>query len=118
MGANDLDESINECLMFHGTSPEAAEGISDTNFRLPEDDQGAHGCLYGRGIYLAETHSKAHMYCKKPREDGAYAIFIVRAALGRVRVFTDYRPSNDFKQEVRSGQYDTVCGDRRKLYKD
>merc|ERR1712129_361744 len=56
--ASDLDESLNEYLMFHGTNPQAAKGIIATDFRLPKDSS-THGAVYGPGIYVAETNTKA-----------------------------------------------------------
>merc|ERR1712061_489907 len=110
-----LDNVISECLLFHGTSREAAGSIAEKDFQLPR--QHAHGGLYGKGIYLAESSTKAHMYCTE--DNKKFPFLIVRAALGDILVVKEDRP-NARKLETDAGKasedrYDTVCGDRRHL---
>jgi len=111
--ASNLDARLNEYLMFHGTSPAAAKGITETDFRLPKDH--AHGAIYGAGVYIAETNTKAHMYCS-PDSRGWVPILIVRTLLGSIHNTEEERPDgNALLRSAQRGDYDSVCGDRRKL---
>jgi len=111
--ASGLDESLNEYLMFHGTDPESARGIIETDFKLPKSSK--NGQLYGPGIYVAESSTKSHMYCK-PNENGWVPILIVRILLGEIHNTVEDRPNvADLKQGCNSGKYDSICGDRRKI---
>merc|ERR1712217_130339 len=51
-----LDASVNERWLFHGTSQEAIENITDSNFKI---SRAVHGRMYGSGVYLAECSSKS-----------------------------------------------------------
>lgn len=108
-----MDASINECLVFHGTSAAAARAIVQTDFALPKAH--AHGAIYGGGVYLAESNTKAHMYCQAdPR--GWVPILIVQVALGIIHNTVEDRPDGAaLMRGAQAGTYDSVCGDRRKL---
>lgn len=108
-----LDPTIHEHLFFHGTNEVAAKGIVDGDFRLPDTHE--HGGMFGKGVYLGEASTKAHMYCK-PRADGLFPIFICRSALGDVTVTVEQTPDpNALDRGAKQGEYNAVCGDRRKL---
>jgi len=48
-----LKTELNECWLWHGTKPMAADSIVASDFQISK--AGSHlGSLYGRGIYLAE----------------------------------------------------------------
>jgi len=107
------DTSVNEYLMFHGTNSEAANAIIQTDFRLPKDHR--HGAVYGAGIYVAETNTKAHMYCS-PDHRGWVPLLVVRTVLGDIHDTDVESPdTDDLERMARTGQVDSVCGDRRKL---
>ena len=53
-----LDAATNERFLFHGTSAEAADFITQGDFRIDKAGSNA-GTLYGRGVYLAESCSKS-----------------------------------------------------------
>eukprot|EP00929_Paragymnodinium_shiwhaense_P108092 TRINITY_DN74412_c0_g1_i1.p1 TRINITY_DN74412_c0_g1~~TRINITY_DN74412_c0_g1_i1.p1 ORF type:complete len:908 (-),score=186.70 TRINITY_DN74412_c0_g1_i1:126-2849(-) len=105
----ELDEAANEQWLFHGTTLAAVEGIVGHDFRI--DLAGSHrGTLYGRGIYLAECSSKADEYADEA-EDGLCRVLLCRAALGRVLVDKQKRPSAELESQCKAG-FDSVCGDR------
>lgn len=111
---NDLEPSVNEFLFFHGTSAEAAKSIASTDFRLPNSH--THGGLYGKGIYLAESCSKAHMYCKEINRENVCPILLTRGTLGKVHNVTDEKPdAHGLEVGANVGSWDSVCGDRRSL---
>merc|ERR1719238_1093167 len=67
--------------------------------------------MFGRGIYLAENASKSDEYAKEG--DGVFmgqcALLVCRAVAGSVLTVQD---TGDYSGCVRSGEYDSVCGDR------
>merc|ERR1712014_317330 len=54
-----LDCSINECLLFHGTSKSNLDLILQNGFNERFGERG----LYGDGVYFAEQSCKAAQYC-------------------------------------------------------
>lgn len=109
-----LDALIHEHLFFHGTHQDAAKGIVAGDFRLPDTHQ--HGGSYGRGVYLAEACTKAHMYCKPRNGDNLFPLLIVRSALGKVsNTAVDVPNADALNTGAANGTWDSVCGDRRKL---
>lgn len=108
LGKTDL--SSNEQWLFHGTSREAVENISDREFRL--DKAGSHrGTLYGKGIYFAECATKADEYCVEDA-DGYCWMLLCRVALGTVMVCKEKKPSPDILEQCIAGKYDSLIGDR------
>ena len=59
----ELDLAAGERWLFHGTGSAGLEGITDGDFRLDLAGTGA-GMLYGRGVYLAESCTKADEYSR------------------------------------------------------
>mmetsp|Transcript_46958 Transcript_46958/g.133996 ORF Transcript_46958/g.133996 Transcript_46958/m.133996 type:complete len:989 (-) Transcript_46958:124-3090(-) len=110
---NPLDKSINEYLFFHGTSEEAAKSILRDDFRLPKTH--THGGIYGSGVYVAESNSKAHSYCTRDAMKG-WPMLIVRASLGKVHSTAEKFPDKaGLKRGVETGSYDSICGDRKQI---
>jgi len=134
-----LDESINEAWLFHGTTEQATTGIAENDFRLDLTGSNA-GTLYGQGIYLAENASKSDEYGEGPKgpageeqmEAGFEAprpppgpppplfresyIVVCRSLLGRINYNDEQRPDADALQKsCLGGGYDSVVGDRLKL---
>merc|ERR1712178_476569 len=112
-GRAELDDSINEVWLFHGTKKAAAESITENDFKLDLAGSNA-GTLFGSGIYLAEAASKADEYTE-PSKDGIRCMLLCRATLGRAyyvdAVETD---PDDCMQQCLGGQYHSVLGDREK----
>mmetsp|Transcript_52169 Transcript_52169/g.124319 ORF Transcript_52169/g.124319 Transcript_52169/m.124319 type:complete len:551 (+) Transcript_52169:65-1717(+) len=106
-----LEKSVNEWYLFHGTNPAAAKAICEKDFTVRRAGSNT-GTLYGRGLYFAESITKADEYAK-PDENGLYAALLCRVLGGRVRYTAD--PEPDPEELVNScieGPYDCVCGDR------
>jgi hypothetical protein len=100
-----------ERLVFHGSTPEAIEAITNVDFDISH--AGSHaGTLYGKGIYCAECSSKADEYTEED-EDGLRGLLLCRAALGRILYTDEAKPDGGSLQHVRAstGRH-TVLGDR------
>ena len=100
-------------FLFHGTSAEAADFITQGDFRIDKAGSNA-GTLYGRGVYLAESCSKSDEYCTPDEKDRRY-ILVCRASLGRLLYNDESRPNVD--RLVRScvgGGFHALLGDREK----
>eukprot|EP00927_Polykrikos_kofoidii_P027676 TRINITY_DN24269_c0_g1_i1.p1 TRINITY_DN24269_c0_g1~~TRINITY_DN24269_c0_g1_i1.p1 ORF type:complete len:924 (-),score=145.03 TRINITY_DN24269_c0_g1_i1:159-2930(-) len=108
----DLDESVNEVYLWHGTFVRHALSIAQDDFRL--DLAGTNvGTMYGKGIYLAECSSKADEYARdEPRGyyEGTYAMLLCRACLGKM--FYTTRRDEEAGSKVMSGEFDSTLGDR------
>jgi len=107
---NLLDDDINERYLFHGTNPESAQSIARDLFKMDRAGSCA-GSMFGRGIYLAENASKSDEYAKEGT--GVYlglcAMLLCRCAMGEVLTVSE---AADMRETVRTGGYDSVCGDR------
>jgi len=108
--SEDLDATVNEMYLFHGTTPEAGDAIARTVFDVRRAGS-AVGSMFGPGIYLAENASKSDEYAKEGSGvfAGQYALLVCRAVAGKVFTAQD---GGDYSPKVRSGHHDSVCGDR------
>ncbi|CAE7308960.1 Tiparp [Symbiodinium sp. CCMP2592] len=111
--ANRLHGECNEWYLFHGTNPVAAEAICQTDFKVSRAGSST-GTLYGKGLYFAESITKADEYAK-PNEKGLYAVLICRVLGGKVRYTDEVNPDpEELVHSCIEGPYDSVCGDREK----
>ena len=70
--------------------------------------------MFGPGIYLAESSTKADEYARDDaggEYDGLYAVLVCKALLGRSYVTEQ---PGDFRDPVLKGEFDHVLGDREK----
>jgi len=111
--ATPLLPEVNEVLLFHGTSTEAASKITTGNFKINLAGSNA-GTLYGRGIYMAENGSKADEYTQPNANDERYML-VSRVLLGRV-FYTDTKDTDPRACEdaCLKGKFHSVLGDRKK----
>jgi len=111
--ADRLVADCNEWYLFHGTHPDNAEKIMDSDFRV--GCAGANtGTLYGKGLYFAECVTKADEYAK-PNRNGNYSMLLCRVIGGIVRYTDMVEPDpEDLVQSCLSGRYTSVMGDREK----
>eukprot|EP00927_Polykrikos_kofoidii_P040211 TRINITY_DN34415_c0_g1_i1.p1 TRINITY_DN34415_c0_g1~~TRINITY_DN34415_c0_g1_i1.p1 ORF type:complete len:527 (+),score=90.87 TRINITY_DN34415_c0_g1_i1:201-1781(+) len=132
-GEEPLDPSINEWRAFHSTSLEAAKNICNSNFRLKLAGSGATwkdaGAkagtpLYGFGVYLAESITKADEYATPITNGldidiGCCVAIVCRVVGGDTRIVdTNEFDVEELRKEVFDGPHHSVFGDRvRKLKK-
>jgi hypothetical protein len=80
----ELDKSVNEQYMWHGTKPELPDGsdlikiIEENGF---DERVGALGGMFGAGVYFADMCSKSDQYCT-PRAGRYFYLFLSRVMLG------------------------------------
>lgn len=69
----DLDESVNEKLLLHGTKPEHALSIIHNGL-----NEKLSGGIFGKGIYLSEDPSKIDQYCTPDVKLGEGSDFVLK----------------------------------------
>eukprot|EP00747_Dinoflagellata_sp_TGD_P194529 gnl/TRDRNA2_/TRDRNA2_62047_c0_seq1.p1 gnl/TRDRNA2_/TRDRNA2_62047_c0~~gnl/TRDRNA2_/TRDRNA2_62047_c0_seq1.p1 ORF type:complete len:529 (+),score=73.64 gnl/TRDRNA2_/TRDRNA2_62047_c0_seq1:188-1774(+) len=83
------EAKYNEFYLFHGTSPSAAQLITETDFKIKRSPD--HGYTFGRGVYLAEYVTHAQFFSSYvcggfgPGDGKRCAILVCRAFCGRVQ---------------------------------
>ncbi|CAE7208797.1 tank-1 [Symbiodinium sp. CCMP2592] len=103
----------NEAYLLHGTNPTSAVAILSNSFTVDFAGKSA-GTMFGPGIYLAESSTKADEYAQDDATDdyaGLYAVLVCRALLGKPYVTEE---PGDFREQVLSGNFGHVLGDREK----
>eukprot|EP00747_Dinoflagellata_sp_TGD_P208326 gnl/TRDRNA2_/TRDRNA2_81828_c0_seq1.p1 gnl/TRDRNA2_/TRDRNA2_81828_c0~~gnl/TRDRNA2_/TRDRNA2_81828_c0_seq1.p1 ORF type:complete len:471 (+),score=72.68 gnl/TRDRNA2_/TRDRNA2_81828_c0_seq1:164-1576(+) len=109
-----LDMTANQAWLFHGTSHQGAQLITQEDFRVDVAGSNA-GTLYGRGVYLAESCAKSDEYCEE--KDGLRPMLVCRVSLGQVLYCDEKTPDTDsLVHQCVNGQYDSVLGDREKIH--
>jgi len=109
-----LHGDCNECLMFHGTGADAAESICKSGFRL--DLAGFNrGSLYGKGMYCAESITKADEYAQSDANDLCCTL-VCRLAGGKVLSNDEDTPdSAKLQKDMQTQGFHTILGDRTKV---
>jgi len=111
--ANAIEEQCNEWYVFHGTSPEVAQLICNTDFKVHTAGSNT-GTLYGRGLYFAESITKADEYAQADKH-GHYAVLLCRVMGGRVLYTDEAAPDSEMLAKACiEGPYNCVLGDRER----
>merc|ERR1712008_280457 len=111
--AQRLARECNEFYLLHGTSPQAAESICREDFKVSRAGENT-GTLYGRGLYFAESITKADEYAK-PNSSGDFAVLLCRVLGGHVLYTADELPdAEELVHHCVEGTFDCVLGDREK----
>jgi len=108
-----LQNPSNQAYLLHGTNPTSAVSILANSFSVNLAGTSV-GTMFGPGIYLAESSTKADEYARDDvggEYDGLYAMLVCRALVGRSLV-TEH--GGDYSKNVLSGDYDSVLGDRER----
>jgi len=115
-----LDESVNEWWLWHGTSIEGARAICEVDFKQKYAGSQT-GSLYGKGVYFAESFTKADEYAGQfgegdDTEKDLLVMLLCRVVGGRVNYTSEDTPDPQIlAKSVVHGSYDSVLGDREKL---
>mmetsp|Transcript_40382 Transcript_40382/g.77467 ORF Transcript_40382/g.77467 Transcript_40382/m.77467 type:complete len:759 (-) Transcript_40382:227-2503(-) len=108
-----LEDDLNEVYLWHGTFVRAALSIAADNFDVNLSGEN-RGTMYGKGLYLGESSTKADEYAKDEPGgyyEGAYVMMLCRVVLGEY-FYTTERDENA-GDHIESGEYDSTIGDRR-----
>eukprot|EP00929_Paragymnodinium_shiwhaense_P057698 TRINITY_DN28888_c0_g1_i1.p1 TRINITY_DN28888_c0_g1~~TRINITY_DN28888_c0_g1_i1.p1 ORF type:complete len:696 (+),score=118.32 TRINITY_DN28888_c0_g1_i1:70-2088(+) len=109
-----LRDDCNEWYLWHGTNLEVAEKICATDFQVSCAGTNT-GTLYGRGLYFAESITKADEYAKA-NTAGNYAVLLCRVLGGKVLYTDEVSPNpEDLVHQCVEGPYDSVLGDRERI---
>lgn len=84
ISVSNLDEDLNECWLWHGTSEEGARQIVRDNFLLDAAEHTVHGQRFGAGIYFAEDFDKSLSYAEKDNKSGIQYVLLCRVLCGKV----------------------------------
>lgn len=107
---------VNECFLWHGTSPEAAGLICQAGFDLTRAGSNV-GSMYGPGAYFAECSSKSDEYASAGGGiyEGMFCLLLCRVVLGEVHMLTNAgeQVHGMVKASMESGAYDSVLGNRQ-----
>ncbi|XP_052082465.1 uncharacterized protein LOC127720101 [Mytilus californianus] len=81
----DLASHANECYFFHGTSDKVVDNIINKGL---DDRLGGDKAMFGRGIYAAESSTKADQYADNPsnRQSKDRKMLLMRLLLGDMYV--------------------------------
>lgn len=113
-----LMAEVNECYLFHGTTPTNARVICANGFDLKL--AGSHrGSMYGLAMYFAESCSKADEYaddkvCNDGDDGDLHTMLLCRVACGQVLQTSKPQPNVDELLAAVRGRktHNTVLGDR------
>lgn len=74
------EDSVNEKLLYHGTSHSVTDNICFENHILPLP--GENSTTYGKGAYFSASASVCHNY-STPDSKGHFYMFIAQVLVGR-----------------------------------
>lgn len=80
ISVENMQPGLNEMLLWHGTSQQAAEAIAEEGFVVAD---ARHGRRFGNGVYLAEDLTKSLDYCKSAA-NGVNYVLLCRATCGHI----------------------------------
>ncbi|CAK9016151.1 unnamed protein product [Durusdinium trenchii] len=101
---------LNELLLWHGTSREAAAAIASDGFIL--NPSALHGRRFGNGVYLAEDLRKSMSYCKE--SEGVLHVLLCRAVCGEI-FYTEKDRHVDAPDEAKAAKKQSVLANPGKV---
>merc|ERR1711957_728696 len=114
-----LEDDVNEFLMFHGTKADVAKSITENHFDM---NFASKDGLFGAGLYFAESSTKSDEYVKG-NSSGEFPIILARVTLGNIKYCDAADPTKDPGREALerscggTGIHHSVLGDRIKVRK-
>jgi len=89
---DNIEESLNEQLLWHGTSRDAAEAIAYDDFRIPRSGDASagtrHGQRFGAGAYCSDSLGKSLTYAKDA--GGTTYVLLCRVLCGDIYYTTSW----------------------------
>ncbi|XP_071144780.1 uncharacterized protein [Mytilus edulis] len=122
----DLASHANECYLFHGTSDQVVDNIINKGL---DDRLGGDKAMFGRGIYAAESSTKADQYADNAsnRQSPGRKMLLMRMLLGDM--FVTSKPekfitppcANCLKSDCVKGHhipFDSVVADGKWMFRE
>jgi len=109
-----LSAEANEAWLMHGSSHEAAEGITSEDFDMTRANPSG---LFGAGVYFAESVSKSDEYVRGGMIGGreVFPLLLCRVCLGYVYYCDERRPDRrQLERNCIEKEWHSVLGDRVK----
>jgi len=106
-----LEGNLNEHLLWHGTTKEAAEEIVHNDFRIPKGSQVSHGSRFGNGAYFAEDLDKSLSYAKD--ENGVKFVLLCRVTCGQF-YYTEKNWESEAHTQAEKNKLDCVLANPNK----
>jgi hypothetical protein len=100
ISVDNLDSSLNELLLWHGTCKESAEQISWGGFHIPKKERARHGKRFGEGAYFAEDLIKSMSYASADEDDTFY-VLLCRTICGQI-YYTEEKVETSAHETARS----------------
>jgi hypothetical protein len=107
-----LDATVNEMLLWHGTNKESAEAISWDGFHIPRGERARHGKRFGEGAYFAEELDKSMSYAQED-DEGLYYVLLCRTTCGEFYYTEENVESNAHSAAQEKGK-DSVLANPKK----
>lgn len=107
-----LDASVNEMLLWHGTCQESAEMISRGGFFIPRGERARHGKRFGEGAYFAEDLAKSMSYASSDSE-GLFYVLLCRTSCGEI-YYTEERVETTAHTTARTLGRDSILANPEK----
>lgn len=104
-----LDQDINEALLFHGSSENAMNNIAKHGFDLKRARVG----LFGRGAYFADYSAKSDQYTLRDCGSTKYML-VCRIILGSPKKYLFQHNSHSSAPTFEVKKYDSILGIRPK----
>lgn len=101
---SNIDVNINEMLLWHGTSKDAADAITKSGFKIPRGGA-SHGSRFGQGAYFAENLDKSLDYASA--SGGVQYILLCRVLCGDM-YYTTAGSLGNAHDKAKSDQKDSV----------
>ncbi|CAE7926920.1 Tnks [Symbiodinium sp. KB8] len=95
ISVENMAPGLNETLLWHGTSQQAADAIAEIGFEVKKS--GTHVRRFGHGVYLAEDLSKSLSYCSS--SGNVKYVLLCRAVCGHMH-YTEEKSHPDATSEA------------------
>lgn len=107
-----LDNSVNERWLFHGTTYDGINGITAHDFCM---EKSRAGTMYGHGIYTSDCPTKADEYSEEAGPSGLRGMLLCKVALGNVLYDCKRSPcAAHLRSKMQRCKADSILGDREK----
>jgi len=109
---SNIEEHLNEHLLWHGTTKAAAEKIAAEDFKIASGNEVKHATRFGQGAYLAEDIEKSLTYAE-PDENKRRYVLLCRTLCGDF-YYTEAHTEIDAGQKRERNKKHTVLANPEK----